>query len=113
MKRNAPLSPNLLAHGEWFTQRLKLACLNKFVVVGEEHLDHVSQDGRRHCSEERPHSSPDQLPPDFTVSPEGWRIVREGWILPLRGESNHFCIFVIANQSLFRLSNSSTLNGDE
>ena len=76
MKRNAPLSPNLLAHGEWFTQRLKLACLNKFVVVGEEHLDHVSQDGRRHCSEERPHSSPDQLPPDFTVSPEGWRIVR-------------------------------------
>lgn len=76
MKRNTPLSPNLLAHKEWFTQRLKLACLNKFVVVGEEHLDHVSQDGRRHYSQERPHSSPDQLPPDFTVSPEGWRIVR-------------------------------------
>ena len=76
MKRNTPPSPNLRTHKEWFTQTLKLACLNKFVVVGEEYLDHVSQDGRRHYSQERPHSCRDQLPPDFTASPEGWRIVR-------------------------------------
>ncbi len=70
VKRNTPLSPNLRAHVERFIQTLKFECLNKFVIVAEKHLDHICRIWSRHYNEERPHSSRDHLPPDFTVPPE-------------------------------------------
>lgn len=76
VKRNTPLSPNLRAHVERFIQTLKFECLNRFVIVAERHLDHVCQVWSRHYNQERPHSSRDYLPPDFTALPEEWRTVR-------------------------------------
>jgi putative transposase len=76
VKRNTPLSPNLRAHVERFIQTLKFECLNRFVIVAERHLDHVCQVWSRHYNQERPHSSRDYLPPDFTAPPEEWRTVR-------------------------------------
>ena len=70
VKRNTPLSPNLRAHVERFIQTLKFECLNKFVIVAEKHLDHICRVWSRHYNEERPHSSRDLLPPDFTAPPE-------------------------------------------
>ena len=70
VKRNTPLSPNLRAHVERFIQTLKFECLNKFVIVAEKHLDHVCRVWSRHYNEERPHSSRDYLPPDFTSPPD-------------------------------------------
>lgn len=76
VKRNTPLSPNLRAHVERFIQTLKFECLNKFVIVAEKHLDHVCRVWSRHYNEERPHSSRDHLPPDFTAPPEEATTVR-------------------------------------
>jgi hypothetical protein len=59
-----------------FTQTWKFECLDKFVVVGAKNLDHVSQVERCYCGHERPHSSRDRLPPDFTASREEWWTVR-------------------------------------
>ncbi len=70
VKRNTPMSPNLRAHVERFIQTLKFECLNRFVIVGEKHLDHICRVWSRHYNEERPHSSRDHLPPDFTAVPE-------------------------------------------
>lgn len=66
VKRNTPLSPNLRAHVERFIQTLKFECLNRFVIVAEKHLVYVCRVWNRHYNEERPHSSRDYLPPDFT-----------------------------------------------
>ena len=76
VKRNTPMSPNLRANVERFIQTLKFECLNKFVIVAEKHLDHVCRVLSRHYNEDRPHSSRDHLPTDFTVPPEECRIVR-------------------------------------
>ena len=76
VKRNTPMSPNLRAHVERFIQTLKVECLNKFVIVGEKHLDHVCRVWSRYYNEERPHSSRNHLPPDFTGPPEECRTVR-------------------------------------
>ena len=48
VKRNTTLSPNLRAQLERFTRTRKFECPDKFVFVGEKHLDHVSQVWRRH-----------------------------------------------------------------
>jgi hypothetical protein len=44
---------------------LKQECLNKFVIVGERHLNHVNREWRLHYNRERPHAAKDHLPPDF------------------------------------------------
>ena len=59
------MSPILRAHVERFIQTLKFECLNKFIIIAEKYLDHICRVWRRHDNEERPHSSRDQLPPDF------------------------------------------------
>ena len=76
IKRTVPMSPNLRAHVERFIQTLKFECLNKFVIVAEKHLDHICRIWGRHYNEERPHSSRDHLPPDFTAPPEEATTVR-------------------------------------
>ena len=70
IQRTVPMSSNLRARVERFIQTLKFECLNKFVIVAEKHLDHVCRVWSRHYNEERPHSSRDYLPPDFTSPPD-------------------------------------------
>jgi putative transposase len=70
IKRTVPMSPNLRAHVERFIQTLKFECLNKFIIVAEKHLDHICRIWSRHYNEERPHSSRNHLPPDFTAPPK-------------------------------------------
>ncbi|GDX94304.1 hypothetical protein LBMAG46_43140 [Planctomycetia bacterium] len=74
--RTVPMSPNLRAHVERFIQTLKFECLNKFVIVAEKHLDHICRIWSRHYNEERPHSSRDHLPPNFTAPPEEATTIR-------------------------------------
>ncbi|MCX7386359.1 MAG: integrase core domain-containing protein [Planctomycetales bacterium] len=60
---------------ERFIQTLKFECLNKFVIVAEKHLDHVCRVWSRHYNKERPHSSRDYLPPEFTSPPAEVNVV--------------------------------------
>jgi len=70
IKRTVPLSPNLRAHVERFIQSLKFECLDKFVIVGERHLNHVCREWQRHFNSERPHSARGHLPPAWEARPE-------------------------------------------
>ena len=48
IKRTVPMSPNLRAHVERFIQSLKHECLNKFVVVSENHLNYINRQWQSH-----------------------------------------------------------------
>jgi putative transposase len=63
VQRTTPVSPNLWAHVERFTQTLKVECLDKFVIVAERHLNHVNREWRLHYNRERPHTARGHLPP--------------------------------------------------
>ena len=52
-------SPNLNAYVERFIQTLQKECLDKFLVVGERHLDHLVSKFVAHYHEERPHQGKD------------------------------------------------------
>jgi len=70
IKRTVPLSPNLRAHVERFIQSLKVECLDRFVIVGERHLNYVCREWQRHFNLERPHSARCHLPPAWDAPPE-------------------------------------------
>jgi putative transposase len=63
IKRNTPLSPNLRAHVERFIQTLKVECLDKFVIVAQRHLNHITREFQAHYNRERPHEACGHLPP--------------------------------------------------
>jgi putative transposase len=63
-KRNTPRSPNLRAHVERYIQTMQVECLDKFVVVGERHLNHINREWRLHYNRERPHERRGHLPPE-------------------------------------------------
>jgi len=67
--RTVPCSPNLRVHVERFIQSLKGECLDKFVVVGERHLNHINRQWQQHYNQERPHSARQHLPPDYDSAP--------------------------------------------
>jgi putative transposase len=70
IKRNTPRSPNLRAHVERFIQSLKHECLDKFVIVAPQHLNHVNAQWHLHYNRERPHSARSHLPPACESPPE-------------------------------------------
>ena len=41
-------SPNLNAHAERFIQMLQGECLDRFIVMGTEHLDHLTREYIEH-----------------------------------------------------------------
>jgi putative transposase len=55
---------------ERFIQSLKLECLEKFVIVGERHLNYVNREWRLHYNWERPHEARGHLPPGMEKPPE-------------------------------------------
>jgi putative transposase len=50
-------SPNLNAHVERFIQTVHVECLDRFIVVGTSHLDHLVREFMEHYNRERPHSA--------------------------------------------------------
>ena len=76
VKRNTPLSPNLRAHVERFIQTLKIECLDKFVIVGERHLNYIKREWSRHANRERPHEAREHLQPGIKQPPEAIETIR-------------------------------------
>ena len=50
-------APNLNAHVERFIQTIQDECLDKFIVMGTAHLDHLTAEFIEHYNQERPHSA--------------------------------------------------------
>jgi putative transposase len=53
--KNAYRSPNTNAFVERFVQSIQQECLDRFIVFGEQHLDHLCVEYLAHYHEERPH----------------------------------------------------------
>lgn len=62
-------APNLNAHVERFIQTLQVECLDRFIVCGREHLDHLITEFIEHYNAERPHSSIGHRPPAGRAPP--------------------------------------------
>ncbi|MCL4222467.1 MAG: integrase core domain-containing protein [Phycisphaerales bacterium] len=62
-------APNLNAHVERFIQTLQVECLDRFIVCGREHLDHLMAEFIEHYNAERPHSSIGHRPPAGRAPP--------------------------------------------
>jgi hypothetical protein len=56
-------APNLNAHVERFIQTVQNECLDRFMVMGTSHLDHLMAEFIEHYNRERPHSAIDNRPP--------------------------------------------------
>lgn len=63
-------APNLNAHAEHFIQTLERECLDKFVVLGLKHLDHLVSEFVEHYNQERPHSGIGYRTPCGPAPPE-------------------------------------------
>ena len=50
-------APNLNAHVERFIQTVQDECLDRFIVLGTRHLDHLIAEFLEHYNRERPHSA--------------------------------------------------------
>ena len=56
-------SPNMNAYVERFVQAIEHECLDRFIVFGQEHLDHVCGEYVEHYHTERPHQALGKQPP--------------------------------------------------
>lgn len=56
-------APNLNAHVERFIQTVRRECLDRFIVLGTGHLDHLVSEFMEHYNRERPHSAIGHRPP--------------------------------------------------
>ena len=55
-------APNLNAFVERFIQSIRQECLDHFVILGTQHLDHLCREYAAHYHQERPHQSLDNEP---------------------------------------------------
>jgi len=62
-------SPNLNAHAERFIQTIQTECLDRFIVMGCGHLDHLTSEYMVHYNNERPHSGIEHRVPDWEDRP--------------------------------------------
>jgi len=62
VKRLSIRSPNLNAYIERFVQSIGQECLDKFIIFGQEHFDHVCAEYVEHYHHERPHQSLSNAP---------------------------------------------------
>lgn len=63
-------APNLNAHVERFIQTAQNECLSKFIVMGTDHLDHLTSEFLKHYNEERPHSAINHKVPSNRPPPQ-------------------------------------------
>jgi putative transposase len=71
-------APNLNAHVERFIQTLQNECLDRFIVCGTSHLDHLMAEYIEHYNAERPHSAIGHRPPAGRSSPPQPRLAGRG-----------------------------------
>jgi transposase InsO family protein len=57
-------APNANAHAERWVRTLRADCLDRILIVGRRHLEHVLRVYHRHYNEHRPHRALRLLPPD-------------------------------------------------
>ncbi len=60
--RIVPLSPNMNAYAERAVQTVQVECLDKFIVIGERHLNYLTEQFLEHYHDERPHQSKGNAP---------------------------------------------------
>jgi len=56
-------APNANAYAERWVRTLRAECLDRILIVGRRHLEHVLRVYRRHYNEHRPHRALQLLPP--------------------------------------------------
>jgi putative transposase len=56
-------APNANAHAERWVRTLRADCLDRILILGRRHLEHVLRVYRRHYNEHRPHRALRLLPP--------------------------------------------------
>jgi putative transposase len=57
-------APNANAHAERWVRTLRADCLDRILILGRRHLEHVLRVYRRHYNEHRPHRALHLLPPN-------------------------------------------------
>jgi hypothetical protein len=57
-------APNANAHAERWIRTLRADCLDRILILGRRHLEHVLRVSRGHYNEHRPHRALRLLPPD-------------------------------------------------
>jgi putative transposase len=57
-------APNANAHAERWVRTIRADCLDRILILGRRHLEHVLRVYRRHYNEHRPHRALALLPPD-------------------------------------------------
>jgi hypothetical protein len=57
-------APNANAHAERWVRTLRSECLDRILILGRRHLEHVLRVYRHHYNEHRPHRALDLLPPN-------------------------------------------------
>jgi putative transposase len=60
-------APNANAHAERWVRTIRADCLDRMLILGHRHLEHVLRVYRRHYNEHRPHRALDLLPPDGLI----------------------------------------------
>jgi transposase InsO family protein len=57
-------APNANAFAERWVRTVRADCLDRILIVGRRHLEHVLRGYRRHYNEHRPHRALQLLPPN-------------------------------------------------
>jgi putative transposase len=57
-------APNANAHAERLVRTVRSDCLDRILILGRNHLEHVLRAYRRHYNEHRPHRALDLFPPN-------------------------------------------------
>jgi transposase InsO family protein len=57
-------APNANAHAERWVRTVRTDCLDRILILGRRHLEHVLRLYRRHYNEHRPHRALRLMPPD-------------------------------------------------
>jgi transposase InsO family protein len=57
-------APNANAHAERWVRTLRADCLDRILILGRRHLEHLLGVYRRHYNDRRPHRALDLLPPN-------------------------------------------------
>jgi transposase InsO family protein len=60
-------APNANAYAERWVRTLRADCLDRVLILGRRHLEHVLRIYRRHYNQHRPHRALDLLPPDGPI----------------------------------------------